>query len=56
MVDEVKGGCFQKFKVWFKNVKCKITCSNCIVNKTENNIDIDVNGDGVVDYVIPLSA
>ena len=43
-----------RFKVWFKNVKCKISCSNCVVNKTVNNIDIDVDGDGVADLSIPL--
>ena len=51
---DVKVGCFKRFKVWFRNVKCKISCSNCVVNKTVNNIDIDVDGDGVADLSLPL--
>ena len=54
MDKEIKIGCLQKFKIWFNNVNCKISCSNCVVNKTKNNIDIDIDGDGIIDYTIPI--
>ena len=41
---------FEKLKKFFKNLNCKSSCSNCIIEKTQNEITIDVNNDGIVDY------
>ena len=49
-----KVSCFNKFKIWFKNIKCKIACSNCIIDKSETNIEIDYDGDGKTDITIPI--
>jgi hypothetical protein len=53
MSDE-KVSCFQKFKIWFKNIKIKIACSNCMIDKSETNIAIDYDGDGITDITIPI--
>ena len=49
-----KISCFNKFKLWLKNISCTFRCSNCVVNKNDNSINIDLDGDGVDDIIIPV--
>lgn len=54
MEEAVKVSCLTKIKIWFKNVKCKSSCSNCVIDKSETNISVDFDGDGNADLTIPI--
>ena len=45
VVDEVvKKGCFPKLKQLFKNLSCKSKCSNCMIVKQDNHLEIKIDG------------
>ena len=54
MEETDKLGCWVRFKIWFKNVKFKSSCSNCTIDKSETHINVDIDGDGKADVRIPL--
>jgi len=54
MKEAVKISCFSRFKIWFKNVKCRSSCSNCVIDKSETNISVDLDGDGIADLTFPI--
>ena len=54
MEEPPKIPCFTRIKIWFKNIKFKCHCSNCVIDKSDTNIYVDIDGDGQNDLTIPI--